>query len=241
MSVIWAAPEPPGGDRDGVGAAGDDYRDGAGSPVDGLGDDAARRGGDIRVHLRMVACGPRRDDEVRRQGGAVADRVDNDLSLLPGKRAGNGLRHLELAGDESVGVADIRLGDVTGRDGHGLPAPDDVDRHGAGVSVDGLGNRAFGWEADVVVLLGLVTRGSPGGDHKVRGQGLAIALGVDRDLPLLARSRTGDRLPHEQRADVVVEVLDFHRLGSAGAGWLPACRPRSPPRSCQRRCRCWSR
>ena len=68
----------------------------------------------------------------------------------------------------------------------------------------------------LIVLLGLVTRGSPGGDHKVRGQGLAIALGVDRDLPLLTRRRTGDRLPHEQRADVVVDILDLHRLGSAG-------------------------
>ena len=89
---------------------------------------------------------PARDDEVRRQGGAVADRVDNDRSLLPGKRAGDGLRHLELAGDESVGVADVRLGDVTGRDGHRLPASDDVDRDRAGVSVDGLGDRAFGWD-----------------------------------------------------------------------------------------------
>ncbi len=44
----------------------------------------------------------------------------------------------------------------------------------------------------------LVTRGSPGGDHEVRGQGLAVALGVDRDLPLLTGSRTTDRLPHEQ-------------------------------------------
>ena len=110
-------------DRDVVGAAGDDCRDGAGSPVHGLGDHAAGRRRDIRVDLRMVACGPCRDDEVGRQGGAVADCVDNDLSLLPGKRAGNGLRHLELAGDKSVGVADVRLGDVTRADGTVCPLP----------------------------------------------------------------------------------------------------------------------
>ena len=65
----------------------------------------------------------------------------------------------------------------------------------------------------MIVLLGLVARGSPGGDHEVRGQGLAIAHRVDPDLPLLARTRTGDRLPHEQRADEVIGIGDVHRLG----------------------------
>ena len=214
--MIWAAPEPPGRDRDAVRAAGDDRRDGAGSPVHGLGDHAAGRGGDIRVDLRVVACRPCRNDEVRGQGGAVADGVDNDLSLLAGKRAGDRFRHLKLAGDESVGVADVRLGDVTGPTDTVCPLPTTstdtvlVCPSTVSVTVQVAGTRMLSY------CLVWSLAGVPAGITKSGVKALAIALGVDRDLPLQARSRTGDRLPHEQRADVVVDILDFHRLASAG-------------------------
>ena len=91
-------PSPARRDRDVVRAADDGHRDGAGVPVRGLGYHAVGGGGDTGVDLRLVACGrPGRDDEVGREGGAVADRVDNHLPLLPGKQTGNRLRHLELA------------------------------------------------------------------------------------------------------------------------------------------------
>ena len=158
--------------------------------------------------------GPRGDHEVWRQRGAVAGHADGDWSLAAGERAGDGLadeqgaarrrfdarRRAERRG---VAVADVHFDDVTGRDGGCLPAPVDDDRHRAGVPVSGLRDGALRRSFDLIVLLGLVARGSPGGDHEVRGQGLAIAHRVDPDLPLLARTGTGDRLPHEQRADEV--------------------------------------
>ena len=46
-----------------------------------------------------------------------------------------------------VAVADVHLDDLTGRDGRGLPAPVDDDRHRAGVPVSGLRDGALrrGW------------------------------------------------------------------------------------------------
>ena len=60
----------------------------------------------------------------------------------------------------------MHFDDLTGRDGRRLPAPVDGDRHGAGVPVSGLRNRAGRRSGDVIVSLGLVARGSAGGDHK---------------------------------------------------------------------------
>src|SRR5262249_45277798 len=139
-----------------------------------------------------------RDDEVRGERAAAADRVDDDLALLAGGGTVDGLRHLELAGPQAVGVGDVRFGDAAGGDRHRLAGPVDNDRHRAGGPGGGVGDRAARRRVDLVVLPGLVTRGSAGGDHEVRRQGPAVAHRVDGDLALLTGGGAGDRLAHEQ-------------------------------------------
>ena len=198
-------------------AASDRDQNCAGLPVRRLGGHTVGRRGDTRVNVRLVAGGrPRRDDEVRREGGTVADRVDDHLPLFPGKWTSDGLRHLQLAWAEPVGVADVRLDDLIGRDGDSLPAALDNDRHGTGAPVSGLRHRAVGPGRDIIVSLELITGGSPGVNHKIRGQGGAVALRVDRDRPLLARARTHDRLAHEQRTEgEAVGIADRRGSGAA--------------------------
>ena len=205
-------PTPTRRDRHGVRATDHDCRDGAGGAVHRLCDHATSRRGDGRVDMRVIADGPGRDHKVGGQSGAVADRMDHNHPLMPGKRTRDRLRHLQLAGDEPVGVADIRLDDVTGRDRHRLPTALDVDRHRTRVPINGLGDRARRRNPDGIVLPGLIPRRSPGRDHKVRCQGGGVAHRVDPDLPFPPRTRTGDRLSHDQRADMGVGIGDLDRL-----------------------------
>ena len=88
--------------------AGHGRRDGRGGAVRGLRDGAHRASWDVVETLRHVACvSPGGDDEVRRQGDAVADDVDRDRPLVAGERTGDGLRYEQGAGSRSVGVGDL--------------------------------------------------------------------------------------------------------------------------------------